>query len=402
MRILYLVHQFFPKYYTGTERFTLGLAKQMQKMGHSPTVLTYEMDLDEIGFEHLVGEVHIKPYTYQSVPVVAIKRMSRRTRYQVFDTEIEQAFERLGLEFDLLHVCHPLWLGSVVRSCKKRRIPSVLTLTDAWLLCPRETLLDTSFRLCSGPEAGSRCVSNCGFPSDIRQRYKDAMDLLEMVNLVTTSSHFTASLIKRNGYKGDVRVIRHSIDYRYVSRTTDGTQKELVLGFIGTIMWHKGLHVLLRAFRKVRAPTTKLRIYGSLTHDPTYAREMLEMSRGDSRIRFEGSFEIERLPEIMQNISVLVIPSVYYENYPLVMLAALAHGIPVIGSEIGGIPEVIKHGENGMLFEAGNSDELALLIEQIAERNMVIEKLRSNIVPPRRIEEEALDYENIYMKLTSK
>lgn len=114
-----------------------------------------------------------------------------------------------------------------------------------------------------------------------------------------------------------------------------------------------------------------------------------------------GSFEMRDSSEVMSNISVLVVPSVYYDNLPLVTLMGLAYKTPVIGSDIGGIPEVVQDGKNGFLFKPGDSDELASLIETIAAKPEILEELRENIISPRRVEEEALDYENIYRKLTS-
>lgn len=409
MRILYMVHQFFPKNYTGTERFTLNLASQIQRMGHCPTVLTYERTRDEEGFQRLHENVQVKTYAYQSIPVTSLRDNSLKDQIQatshgreeIFHLEIEKAFNKLGLEFDLLHICHPMWLSSVARVSKNHKIPIVLTITDPWLLCPREMLIDRQFRLCSGPEAGKKCMSNCGYDLTVTQRYEDALKLLSMADQVVTSSEFTASLFKRSVWNGNIRIVPHSVDYRFV-KLNNFDPENITFGYIGTIGWHKGLHILMKAFRKVSYRNISLKVYGSTHHNPDYAEEVLSLARGDARIRFLGTFEMEDLPKVMAGISVLVVPSVYYENYPLVMLMALACKVPVIASSIGGMPEVIKHGENGMLFEAGNSDELASLIGEIAKGKMTADKLRNNIVPPRRIEEEALDYENIYTELTAR
>ncbi|MGP8069525.1 MAG: glycosyltransferase, partial [Candidatus Bathyarchaeia archaeon] len=91
----------------------------------------------------------------------------------------------------------------------------------------------------------------------------------------------------------------------------------------------------------------------------------------------------------------------YYDNFPLVTLMGLAYKIPVIGSDIGGIPEVVQDGKNGFLFKPGRSDVLASVIERIAANPQILQSLRENIVSPRRVEEEALDYENIYTKMTT-
>jgi len=400
MRILYMVHQFFPNYYTGTERLTLDLACHMQKMGHSPTVLTYDPDPGCEGFESLSENVLVKKYSYQGVPVVMLKQIPSSRTYEIFQPAIDRAFKKLRLDCDIVHVCHPKWVSAAARACEGNGCPVVLTLTDPWLLCPRETLIDREFWLCSGPQSGKKCVSVCGFGQEMVDRCRDSLSLLDMTDRVVTSSAFTAALFRANGWKGGISIIRHSIDYRFIG-TRRSDSSGITFGYIGTIALHKGLHILLRAFRKVSLPGIALKVYGSALQHSTYATEVVDLARVDPRIQFMGSFTMEDLSRVMEGISVLVVPSVYYENYPLVLLIALAYKVPVIASKIGGIPEVIQDGINGFLFEPGDSNDLATIIEKIAKESVIVQRLRENIVSPRRIEEEALDYENIYRTLTS-
>ena len=398
MRILYLVHQFFPKYYTGTERFTLDLAEQMQRMGHSPLIVTYDRDASQEGFEHLHDNVLVRNYTYSTIPVISLKQTTSLGTHEIFNAEIGRAFNKLGVNCDIVHICHPMWLSSIARTCKNENIPVVLTLTDPWLLCPRR-LIDQGYRLCSGPELGRRCISNCGFNTKMVARYEDALSLLDMADEVVTASRFTASLFKRNGWNGEIRIIPHSINYRYVRPIDNFDPAKVTFGFIGSISWHKGAHVLVKAFRKTSSQNISLKVYGSYREEWDYSKELFNLAHGDERILFLDPFDMKALPDIMKNISVIVIPSVYYDNYPLVMLIGLAYKVPVIGSNIGGIPEVIQHGVNGFLFDTGQEDELAQIIEEIARQPQIVESLRRNITAPRRTEEEALDYENIYMNL---
>jgi len=396
MKILYLVHQFFPKHYTGTERFTLDLAKQMQRMGHYPTVLTYEPSPEVDGFKKLTDKMLFKRYSYHSIPVFALRHAGPADISSVFDPAIEEAFKKLGLECDLVHICHPMWLSSSARVCKTAGIPVVMTLTDAWLLCPR-TLIDSGFRLCDGPESDEQCMSLCKLKT--KRRYEDAKLLYYMVDEVTAASRFLPTLFERNGWNRRFRTIPHSIDYRYVRRSRTPPEKKITFAFIGSLAWHKGAHVLINAFRAVLRGNIALKIYGSPHEQREYFQALLDLAQGDSRIQFLDPFKIENLADIMSNVSVIVIPSVYYENYPLVMLIALAYKVPVIASKIGGMPEVIKQGFNGFLFETGESKELASIITRIAQEPEILGNLRTNITAPRRIEEEALDYENIYRDL---
>jgi len=398
MKILYVLHQFFPKHYTGTERFTLDLAKQMQRMGHYPTVLTYEPSPEVEGFGKLTDKMLFKRYYYDSIPVIALRHTGPADISSVFDPAVEAAFNKLGLECDLVHICHPMRLSSSATVCKTEGIPVVMTLTDAWLLCPR-ALIDFGFRLCNGPESEDKCMALCKVR--MKPRYEDAKTLYYAVDEVAAASRFLPTLFEHNGWNRTVRAIPHSIDYRYVRlrRTATPPDNRITFAFIGSLAWHKGAHVLINAFRTVPHPNVELKIYGSPHEQREYFRALLELAQGDSRIQFLDPFKIEDLPDIMSHVSAMVIPSVYYENYPLVMLIALAYKVPPIVSRIGGMPEVVRDGFNGILFEAGDSDSLGEIIARIAQEPAILEDFRRNITAPRRTEEEALDYENIYRDL---
>jgi len=400
MRILYLVHQFFPRYYMGTERFTLDLAEQMQKMGHSPLIVTYERDIGQEGFTPLNDDVLVKTYTYRTIPVISLRETTASGTYGILNDRIAHAFDKLEVNCDIVHICHPMWLSSIAKTYKSRNIPVVLTLTDSWLLCP-SFLIDRGYRLCNGPDSGRWCITNCGFDAKITARYGDSLSLLGMADSVITSSNFTASLFRENGWNGEIQVVRHSINYRYVMPTENFDPANMTFGFIGSLSWHKGAHVLVKAFRKTSSQNIRLKVYGSRTEEWDYYKELLALAQRDDRIQFLDPFGMEALPDIMSRISTIVVPSVYYDNYPLVTLIGLAYRVPVIASKIGGVPEIVEHGVSGFLFDAGRSDELAEIIENVAREPRIIENMRDNIVTPRRTEEEALDYERIYMKLAS-
>jgi len=395
MKILYLVHQFFPSHYMGTERFTLDLARQMQRIGHNPTVVSYDPSSGREGFESIAAGILAKSYTYQGIPVIALKHVNHSLGFEVFDAQIEEAFRKLRITGDLVHVTHPMRLSSAARLLKIAGTPFVMTLTDSWLLCPR-AMLDSHNRPCAGPGLGDRCALEYGPP--VTSRLREAKSLFDMADEVVVASRFLAALFRSNGWKRTIRIIPHSIDYATVRRSQNQSSGRITFAFIGTIAWHKGPHVLVKAFRKVPCPNARLRIYGS--HDPQsdYFNRLLELARGDDRIQFMDAFAIQSLPKVMADVSVIVIPSVYHEPYPLVMLISLAYKIPPIVSNTGGMPEVVKDGFNGFLFEPGDAAQLTNVIERIAREPQVLQELRTNIVSPRRTEEEALDYENIYRR----
>jgi glycosyltransferase involved in cell wall biosynthesis len=397
MRILYLVHAFFPKYYAGTERFTFQLATQMQKMGHRPTVVTYEYDDDYNGFETLTERLMVKRYTYRTLPVIALKHASRPDDpfADVFYPELEEAAPHLQLDVNLVHVCHPMWLSNLAKYFK-RTVPMVMTLTDAWLLCP-SGLLDRDTKLCNGPMADGGC-SSCVIDTRMTTRLHQTKEVYDMADELTAPSHFIQTIFEKNRWNRRISVIRHGIDYANVHEKTRPQKETVTFGFIGSVILQKGVHILIKAARKVSNRNLRVKIYGSPKSQPNYFKRLLELAEGDDRIKFLGAFEEEELPEIMNSLSALVVPSTYYENYPYTVSTALAYNVPPIASRIGALPEMINDA-NGFLFEAGNSNELARIMERIMNGHTILDDIRNKIERPRRIEEEALDYENMYRAL---
>jgi glycosyltransferase involved in cell wall biosynthesis len=223
-----------------------------------------------------------------------------------------------------------------------------------------------------------------------------------MADEVIVASRFLAELFKSNGWNRDIRIVPHSIDYSNVKSIRSKPSSIITFSFIGSIAFHKGVHVLIKAFRKVPNRNIKLKIFGASARDQLeYFKTVQAQAQGDDRIEFRGTFKIETLPEIMKDTSMMVIPSTYYENYPLVLLISLAYNVPAIVSNIGGMPELIKEDLNGFLFEMGDSEALANIIKRIAKKPEILEEKRKNIVKPSRNEEEAKSYENIYEKLYS-
>ena len=99
----------------------------------------------------------------------------------------------------------------------------------------------------------------------------------------------------------------------------------------------------------------------------------------DTRVTFYGKYSAEQLGDIFESIDVLVIPSICYENYPMVLHEALVSNIPVIGTRLGVFVKKIKDGFNGFTFLPGNSDDLQKKMEQIINAPSLLNKMKENI-----------------------
>jgi glycosyltransferase involved in cell wall biosynthesis len=382
-------------------------------MGNYVSVLTYEPSVplknkskmliqpdinakDE--FLKIDDNLKKKEYQIDTIPVIALKYVQHRLGFQIFESKLIKPLTEIITNFDVVHFTHPMWFASALEVCKKQGIPTILTLTDNWLLCPRG-LVTSDNQICNGPEEGKKCIDTCHYGNEVITRYEESKIFFENIDHVVAGSNFVRRTFKENNWNREIELIPFSIDHSHVKKVED--PKEIVFCFMGTFIWHKGIHVLINAFKMVKNDKLKLKIFGRGDDRDPYVKDILKLAKDDSRIEFCGTFDYSELPKIMKEISITVIPSSYKENFPLVMQNSLAYNKPVIASNVGGMPEVIKDGLNGFLFEQENTEQLARIIHNISQNPDIIEKLKKGITSPPRIESEALQYENIYRNLIS-
>ena len=139
----------------------------------------------------------------------------------------------------------------------------------------------------------------------------------------------------------------------------------LRVGFVGTLVWHKGVHVLLQAIQGLTGRFS-LHLHGDTAIFPGYTDRLRRMAHG-LPVTFEDGFDRDRVSTIYASLDVLVVPSLWPENSPLVIHEAFMHGIPVVGARIGGIPELVTDGVNGLLYEPFSADALRATLQRLAD-----------------------------------
>jgi len=417
MHILYVVHQFFPDHYTGTERLVLNLCKQMQRCGHRVTVLTYGIT-DTEGFEDR-GKFLVKHYRYQGVPVISVKHkvIPDLINFTIIDDEMVSFFDTVLTEeeIDVMHICHMMRVGSVIRSAQKRSIPVVLTLTDFWLMCPRGIAINQGGALCDGSEDGNKCLNECYrgsyWRSLIRTRFVQAKETLTYASSVVSATRFLRNMFANQGFRGDMKIIPFGKDYQHAcsnNRLYD-QGSEITIGYLSSLNAHKGAHLLLEAYQQVNPPNVRLQIFGDTTSNPEYFEILKKIARDNPKIEFCGRYNYESMPKILEKIDIVAVPSLWWENSPLVLLRSLVHTVPAIVSDLGGLTEVITDGVNGFTFSVGHSDSLAdnakslsAVIRTISENPSILNELKAHVLPPPRIEDEAFAYENLYYAIVQR
>ncbi len=139
-----------------------------------------------------------------------------------------------------------------------------------------------------------------------------------------------------------------------------------------------------------------VRIYGDETFYPEYVAQIRAAAEGDARVRFAGTFTRNELPRVIDDVDVLIVPSTWSENTPLVIFAAQAAGRPVIGSNVSGIAALIEDGVNGRLFEAGSATALAAVLEDVLERPEALLAMSRKAIQAKDISHYVADLLGIY------
>jgi glycosyltransferase involved in cell wall biosynthesis len=193
---------------------------------------------------------------------------------------------------------------------------------------------------------------------------------------------------------------RYGIDVPAVTRRIAGEALQLRMAYLGQIAPHKGIDVVIQALRHLPRAPLRLRIYGDLQANAGYADELKSMSKGDSRITFEGAYRHEHVYDLLAAVDAVVVPSIWYENSPFVIQEAQAARVPVIGSRLGGIPELVIDGHDGLLFEPGDARDLAKQLRRLLDEPTLLDRLRPDGTSIRTQEDEMRELSRHYRRLS--
>lgn len=173
----------------------------------------------------------------------------------------------------------------------------------------------------------------------------------------------------------------------------------LRLGYVGTFRHSKGVHVLLEAMRRLPSDKIQLAVYGSPGHFPEYDERVRELASGLENVSFRGNFPNEKLPEVFAGFDALVIPSLWHENSPLVLLSAFALKTPVVASRVGSLAEMVDHGKNGLLFTMGDAGSLAVQLKTLMAQPELIDRLRAGMPAVKTMDQNAEEMFEVYSRL---
>jgi glycosyltransferase involved in cell wall biosynthesis len=315
---------------------------------------------------------------------------------------------------DVVHVQHLLYLSAeLIGECRRRGIPVVVMLNDYWFMCHRVRLERLDGALCDGPARGWNCCQCLNTPPLVRShlnpiavganvyRYQYLMRRLLQADRILSPSRFLRDMFYRNGVPaGRITMC----DYGTAPPPAEfgallaarPPHDPVRFGYLGSLMAHKGVHVLIDAFNRLSAGRAELHVFGAAP-DAAY-EDALRRQAGDG-VRWRGPLPHAERWRALGEVDVIVVPSVWHENSPLTIHEALTARVPVIGSTMGGIPELIRHGETGLVYPAENADALAACLQQVVDDPRCITCWQERITPPPSMDAHAAEIEGIYREL---
>lgn len=269
---------------------------------------------------------------------------------------------------------------SILVTLRRAGIPTVLTLHDGKLLCANMLFLRHGkiCERCAGKRfyhaVSGKCVKDsyvnsfvCALEETIHRLFR----LYETgVDLFITPSEFLKHKLVEHGRleENKIEVLRNYAGTHLVEPSYTPGSYGL---FVGRLEPLKGVQTLLDACERIPDFEVRLAGRGPMLEE---GQRFVESKQLD-KVKFLGFQSGDNLRALFRDCRYVVLPSECYENCPMVVLEAFAAGKPVIASRIGGIPELVNDGEDGLLFEPGNSEELARCMKMLIDNKELAEEM---------------------------
>jgi glycosyltransferase involved in cell wall biosynthesis len=457
LKILLVSHRFPPHGRAGTETYTEELGLGLLRRGHDVRVFTAVKDISR---RHLsVDERDHRGLRVHEV-VNNLHYASFRETWEL--DEVTAIFDELlrRVQPEVVHFQHLMYLSSGCVERASRAAAVVFTLHDYWLQCPRfgqrvhadggvchtidfarcGTCL-TSFKYAQSPAErrlgrliatvrsgtgldlgrlartsraalGGSTASPSSESSDAAVAMSEAAlersralrdRVIPAVDLFLSPSRFLREkLVAEWSVPAEkVEHVRFGVDLSAFGALPRTREPRLQVAFIGTRIPIKGPHVLLEAWTKLAPPLrekAELSIHGPSEHEPAYQRRLEELAR-DAGSRLGGSLARDEVAAVLARTDLLVVPSLWFENAPLVIHEALAARTPLLVSDLGGMAELVQVGESGFHFRMGDAADLARVLTEIIEDPRRLDALYARPIALPRVDEHLDEIERRYHDL---
>lgn len=392
MRIVKVIHGYPMRYNAGSEVYSQTLCHGLAARGHEVHVFTREED--SFAEEFALRREPDRDDPRVQLHLVNVARSRDRYRHDGVDRRFAALLDQV--QPHVVHIGHLNHLStSLVGEANRRGIPVLYTLHDYWVMCPRGQLMQMSpadprdlWAVCDGQDdrkCAERCYSRYFSGADgeqdedlaywtgwVRRRMQHIRDVVDQIDLFVAPARF---LLAR--YRDDfglaeakLRYLDYGFDRARLTGRARVAGEPFTFGYIGTHIPAKGIHHLIDAFGRLRGDA-RLRIWGRPRGQDTDALRALGAALpGGAGARIEWTREYrnqEIVRDVFDHVDAIVVPSIWYENSPLVIHEAQQARVPVITADVGGMAEYVHHEVNGLLFRHRDPAALAAAMQRLVD-----------------------------------
>lgn len=412
MRILHIIHQFYPDHTGGTEHYTRTLAQTQQQAGHEVAILCRQAGTGQ----HLDRtETEDGLVVYRAVQGALTPRSRFRATFG--DAYLAECLREVLATTapDLVHIQHLMGLPLPAMAALKA-YPAVVTLHDYWWVCANAQLLTNySQQVCAGPRAWLNCA-RCGL---VRAGVGDLWPLAPLVALLfawraallsrvgrhvrawIAPTRFVAQWYVAHGLPAArMHVVGHGIEPPRGQRRTRPDTGPLEVAYVGGLAPQKGVHLLVEACRPLSTAVT-LTIAGDEEAFPAYVAGLRQQAAA-GQVRFTGRLDRDGVWSLLSRVDLVVVPSLWYETASLIVQEAFAVGTPVVAADHGALSERVRHEVDGLLFAPGNEAALTAALQRCIDEPHLLENLRAGIRPPLGRREHAGQIQALYDQIVDR
>ena len=281
-------------------------------------------------------------------------------------------------KFDMVHAANLVHMPDIYLKFQQLKIPSLTTI---------HTTLKSQSHLNGQVKLRNSAVKKSAVEK-LTSLYYPYIEFLERVYIKKTKNFIAVSnwvkrFIKEDNNTKNIRLIHNEVD---VNRFSPKPKKSNEFDFLkdinkptilfsGRLLALKGLSTLISSMKKVLKKEDLYFVFAGPGNIKQWENQLKGVKK--SNYKFLGYVEYEKIHYLYSMSDMFVLPS-YTESFPLTVLEAMSSGLPVIASNVGGIPEMINNYEDGILVEAGNSGQLAQQITDLLDNNALRKKISIN------------------------
>jgi glycosyltransferase involved in cell wall biosynthesis len=438
LKVAHIPFTFAPNPIGGTEVYVEALAHSLRACGVESLILAPSNICADETYEHNGLRVR----RFQSA------RKSKHLLRELYgdgDHEAAAAFAQILDEErpDAIHMHAFTRAASVllVRAAKQRGLPVFFTYHTPTVSCQRGTLMLWGKEICDGMLHVRRCTScvleSRGLPrwvsvvvsylplmlgrvleranlsggvwtvlrmrDLIKGRHQAFRMLMRDVDAVVAMTKWVRTVLLRNGVpESKITLSRHALGgvKKTQERLVDVAERPLKVAFVGRADRVKGVDTLIKALRAAPDLDVELHLFGVAqgTANDEYWTMLKGLAQQDTRITFLSPVPNDRIVSLLSSYHVLAVPSRCVETGPLVVLESFAAGTPVLGSNLGGISELLRHQDNGLLVDSEDVYAWADALRRCAEDRRLLVRLRQGIEPSRDMADVANDIVQMYRR----